>query len=350
MNTHSNIPANLYKDEFLGSINYEEGAKKGLIPSRFKGPVFALLDLTYKCTNKCIYCYNSSGAHTRYIELGDEKMLDIARQLIDLEVVNVCLSGGEPLVRKNLFFDIAKLLHENGVLVSMVSNGWSINEEIAIKLSEYVSTIQLSIDGATAETHDYLRGRKGSFNRVINAIKMIGNTKLCNCSVSFVPNAYNINEYDQLVDLLISLGNVKSLRTQPMVETGRGNSQRYIQLSKEQLNTFIKKIVKRNSEVSRNIKLEYGDPKFFIFQMLKGNMPTMMLQIMANGKLKISPYLPIVAGDLQNDRLKECWEANIANVWQDKKVKRYLSNFKDVNDTGIVAIPWTDNDIMFTDL
>jgi radical SAM protein with 4Fe4S-binding SPASM domain len=84
----------------------------------------------------------------------------------------VVLSGGEPLLREDVF-DIAKYGTEKGLRMCLASNGTLVNEEICKKIKESgIRIISLSLDGASEEIHDDFRKEKGAFAGTINAAQL----------------------------------------------------------------------------------------------------------------------------------------------------------------------------------
>ncbi len=85
----------------------------------------------------------------------------------------IVLSGGEPLLRKDVF-DIAKYGTEKGLRMCLATNGILVNDEICEKLKDSgIRIVSLSLDGATAEVHDDFRKQKGAFEATINAAKLL---------------------------------------------------------------------------------------------------------------------------------------------------------------------------------
>ena len=99
----------------------------------------------------------------------------ISSLIIDLNrfgVEMITFSGGEPLIRNDIFL-LSKKVIELGMQPAIISNGFLINDSVAKKMSNIFSFIAISMDGATAGTHDFIRGVPGSFERAVNAIKLL---------------------------------------------------------------------------------------------------------------------------------------------------------------------------------
>src|SRR5687768_1437916 len=106
----------------------------------------------------------------RPLELSDEQWHDVAHQAADLGVIEVVLSGGEPFLRRGLVVDLLDRLAPRGIGLTLNTNGWFIDDELA----DHLATIpglgaHISIDGATPALHDASRGVPGSWRRAIDA-------------------------------------------------------------------------------------------------------------------------------------------------------------------------------------
>ncbi|MEU5420120.1 radical SAM protein [Streptomyces sp. NPDC001407] len=132
------------------------------------GPEVVIWDTTYACPLRCSHCYSESGRRpTRQLRLPD--MLRVTDALISLGPRVVALSGGEPLVVPGVF-EVAERLRRAGVKTSVNTSGWVMSRSVAERLADAFDEVVVSLDGATAATHDRIRGRAGSFARAMAAL------------------------------------------------------------------------------------------------------------------------------------------------------------------------------------
>ena len=121
-------------------------------------PICLTWELTYACNLACVHCLSSSGKRDPR-ELSTQQCKDIIDELERMQVFYVNIGGGEPTVRPDFweFVDYATAHH---VGVKFSTNGVRITPEVAAKLaaSDYVD-VQISLDGATAEVNDAVRGQ-----------------------------------------------------------------------------------------------------------------------------------------------------------------------------------------------
>jgi len=129
----------------------------------------ALLEITFVCNHACTFCYNCP---TGQKEMTTAEIFDALKKLADFNILYLTLTGGEPLVRKD-FFDIARRARELGFALRIYTNAYLIDEATAKKIKEIANPLEMeiSIHGATPETHERLTCVPGSLQKVINAVK-----------------------------------------------------------------------------------------------------------------------------------------------------------------------------------
>jgi radical SAM protein with 4Fe4S-binding SPASM domain len=190
------------------------GTKKGV------GPVI-VWNITNKCNYKCKHCYSDS---TYSNEASILTLEEIKKIIYDLKLMNVpviLLSGGEPLMRKDIF-EIIKIIKDNGIRVSLSSNGSLIDENKALKLKELgVSYVGISIDGKE-ETNDSFRGIKGAFKKSLKAIENCNNVGL-KVGLRFTLQKNNYNEVNYILNLMEKI-NVNRICFYHLVPSGRGKN------------------------------------------------------------------------------------------------------------------------------
>jgi MoaA/NifB/PqqE/SkfB family radical SAM enzyme len=125
-----------------------------------------LIELTYRCNLDCFFCYNDLGLRGK--PLAFEQYDALLRDLASMDVLNVALSGGEPLAHPD-FFRIGARARELGFVVRVKSNGHALRGELARRLRDEVDpfVVEVSLHGATAATHDRQTRVPGSFVRLI---------------------------------------------------------------------------------------------------------------------------------------------------------------------------------------
>lgn len=133
-----------------------------------------LVELTYRCNLDCVFCYNDlslRGTPLTYAQY-DALLCDLAA----MNVLNLVLTGGEPLAHPD-FFRIGARARELGFVVRVKTNGHAVHGELARRLRDEVApfVVEVSLHGATAETHDRQTRVAGSFDRLLaNVRELLG--------------------------------------------------------------------------------------------------------------------------------------------------------------------------------
>lgn len=132
-------------------------------------PCQVVWEMTLRCNLNCLHCGSAAGK-ARSTELSTKEGVQLIHDLAKIGSREVCFMGGEPLLRKD-WYELAKEVKKLGMEFLIISNGFNINEEIMNKLATLDPyAVATSLDGGTAKTHDYIRGRKGSFDKVMEYI------------------------------------------------------------------------------------------------------------------------------------------------------------------------------------
>jgi len=189
------------------------GVKKG------NGPV-VVWNITHKCNYKCEHCYSNSGSFEEKEEmLSLEEVKRIVDELALEKVPVILLSGGEPLMRKDIF-TIIEYIRDKGINVSISTNG-SLIDEITAKLLKKlgVGYVGISIDGSE-EINDKFRGVKGAFS---SSIKAINNCKDSNQKVGlrFTLQKNNFHRVPYILSLMDEM-DIKRICFYHLVPQGRG--------------------------------------------------------------------------------------------------------------------------------
>ena len=132
-------------------------------------PICLTWELTYACNLSCVHCLSSSGRRDPR-ELTTDECKAVIDELERMQVFYVNIGGGEPTVRSD-FWELVDYATEHHVGVKFSTNGVKITPEVAQRLaaSDYVD-VQISLDGATAEVNDAVRG-PGSYATAMRAMQ-----------------------------------------------------------------------------------------------------------------------------------------------------------------------------------
>jgi radical SAM protein with 4Fe4S-binding SPASM domain len=273
-------------------------------------PNNAIWDITYRCNLRCKHCYVSGGRETK--ELSTEEAKEIIEQLAQNKVFTVSFTGGEPLLREDIF-DLIEYAREFKLSAVLASNGWYIDEKCARRLKETgLDYVMLSLDGQDAETHDFIRGQ-GSFRKVIEATANLQKVRIP-FGLTLVLNRLNLGQIENVAYLAESL-KANQLRLYRLLNEGRAEEKSLQGLSAQETTEIMERV--RNLAVGVPVVFDEafgflaGLPKRRGFFGVGCSAARTVVGIKASGDVTPCPMLvdpKFYAGNLLNQSFKEIWQ------------------------------------------
>ena len=158
-------------------------------------PICLTWELTYACNLACAHCLSSSGRRDPR-ELSTAEAKAVIDELERMQVFYVNIGGGEPTVRSD-FWELVDYATAHSVGVKFSTNGVRITPDVARRLaaSDYVD-VQISLDGATAEVNDAVRG-EGSYDMALRATQNLYDAGFRGFKISVVCTRHNLGQLDQ---------------------------------------------------------------------------------------------------------------------------------------------------------
>ena len=181
-------------------------------------PICLTWELTYACNLACLHCLSSSGRRDPR-ELSTAECKAVIDELQRMQVFYVNIGGGEPTVRSD-FWELVDYATAHQVGVKFSTNGVRIDAAAAARLaaSDYVD-VQISLDGATAEVNDAVRGT-GSYDMAVNALQHLADAGFKDAKISVVCTRQNLGQLDEFKALADRFG--ATLRLTRLRPSGRG--------------------------------------------------------------------------------------------------------------------------------
>ncbi len=179
---------------------------------------------TKDCNARCYHCYQPT---TKVVndaqplsseQLDAKQFLTVVESAKPLGLKKVKLSGGEPLLRADAKEIIAGV-RDRGLRMSIETNGFMIDEAMAGMLAEREVSVSISLDGATAERHDALRGHPGSFARVMRALRLLSD-RGCQPHIIMSVSRKNIDQVEPILRIASAAG-CKLVKLNPVNTLGR---------------------------------------------------------------------------------------------------------------------------------
>jgi len=163
-----------------------------------------LLELTYRCSLDCFFCYNDRARRGRLLSLDQYRTL--LDELAEMNVLHLALSGGEPLAHPD-FWEIARYARGKGFVVRIKSSGQSIGQRVARRLKKEVApfVVELSLHGASTATYEQQTRVEGSFLRLMRSVPILLDAGL-RVQFNTVLTSWNESEIEALYALADRFG------------------------------------------------------------------------------------------------------------------------------------------------
>ena len=321
------------------------GVKK---PFTSGAPYQIVWDVTYACNLHCKHCYATAGKPWK-----DELTTEQAKHAIDIfdraGVTILAFSGGEPLVRPDIL-ELTRYAADKGIYVAVATNGTLITNEKAKEMKKAgVEFVQISLDGANAESHDAFRGINGAFDKAVQGIKNCVDEKFF-VEVSTTTTKYNYKEIPRIIEFSERLG-ADWFMAFNFVPTGRGKDIVEMDLSPDEREEMLKLLW--NELKTRKINVLSTAPQFarvalqqeeeekekivpthFYNPKLAGQLVDLAefiggcgagrfyMGMRANGDIQPCVFFPLKIGNILKDDFEQLWIHN--KVLQDLRNKDLL--------------------------
>ncbi|MCK6619222.1 MAG: radical SAM protein [Calditrichaceae bacterium] len=271
-------------------------------------------NLTKKCNLRCPHCYLEAGKKAEY-ELSTEECFALVDEMKQLGTEMLILTGGEPLLRKDIF-DLSQYASAQGMWVVMGTNGVLVTEKTAQKMIECgVKGVAISLDSIEAENHNQFRGGPNSWEYSVRALKICRAAGL-QVLVQTTVMESNYEEIPQLIDFTRELG-AWSFNLYFLVQTGRG--QQMNDLSPQRTHAMLENLAELQDRCRPMLVRSKCAPQFkqIAYEMGKGGLEsggcmagTEYCRITPEGNVTPCPYMTVVAGNVLEQRFTEIWQTS----------------------------------------
>ena len=211
------------------------------------GITSVMFELTYRCSEKCIHCYNE-GATRNDDEVstrGDREELTfddytrIIDELYEQGLVKVCLTGGDPF-SKSFAWELINYLYNKGIAFDVFTNGQRIVNDVERLANYYPRLVGVSIYSGIPEVHDYITRIKGSWDKsmsVVRQLSALGIPMNLKCCVM----RPNVKSYYLVADIAKQYGAVPQFEIS-LTDSVEGDKcvSKYLRMTKEQLEIVLR--------------------------------------------------------------------------------------------------------------
>lgn len=279
--------------------------------------------ITSLCNANCRHC-SSASSNDVTADLSTVQILDILDQLNDCGVMQLGISGGEPLLHPE-FDKIIIEAKSLGFIIGVGTNGAVINENNIQRIKRLgIDKVQVSLDGNCSETHDIFRGCPGMFDAAINAIKMMVAAGIT-VTVCMTPTKMNYLELEPLIERCVEMG-VKGFNLSQFVPVGRGTEEldlspvewkRILELWYEKKNKYAGKMYFTSHE-SQLILVDESVKEMRAFSGCQAGRGVSCIK--SDGSV-----IPCVMLDINLGNVKE---ASFRSIWENSKILKNIRNKK----------------------
>ncbi|MDP9037279.1 MAG: radical SAM protein [Myxococcota bacterium] len=284
-------------------------------------PIYAVWEITLACDLACRHCGSRAG-RGRPDELTTAEALDLVAQMSGIGVKEVTLIGGEAYLRDD-WLEIARAIHENGMLSTMTTGGRGLTPELALAAKAAgMTSVSVSIDG-DEETHDRLRGVAGSYRSALAAMAAVeasGMRVCCNTQI----NRLSAPLLGAILEIVAEIG-MRAWQIQLTVPMGRAADEPEVLLQPYELLDLFPRLAALKARCDELGVLLWPGNNIGYFgpyeATLRGHYPRghggscgagrVTLGIEANGAIKGCPSLSTerwTGGNIRDDSLQAIWE------------------------------------------
>jgi len=285
-------------------------------------------ELTRACNLRCAHCRASAESIDDAGALSAELCLDIINQIKEVSSPVLILTGGEPLLRPDIY-EIAGYATSAGLRAVLGTNGTLITPSVAANIKNCgISAVGISIDFPQASLQDDFRGVRGAFDSAIDGIRHIIDQRIP-VQINSTVTRLNAGYLDQLLTLALESG-AKAFHPFLLVPTGRGEELKSVELSAEDYEKVLNWVYEKQNEYGSKIFIKPTDAPHYMRVIAErtrfsGEEPasasvhsrgisrgclagTGFCFISHTGIVQGCGYLTVPAGDLNKQSFKDIWE------------------------------------------
>jgi radical SAM protein with 4Fe4S-binding SPASM domain len=276
-------------------------------------PTLVSWNLTSRCNLRCAHCYLDAGTRDR----GDELSFEEGKRLIDAlkeaGTRTLILSGGEPLLRDDLF-DLAWYGTRKGLHMALGTNGTLINGEVAHALKEVgIRKAAISVDSIRPAEHDRFRGRKGAWEETVRGIAACREAGIP-VQIHTTVTPFNRTEIESILAFGEGLG-ARDFQLFFLVPSGRGRGIEDIDPARYE--SMIRAVL--HYTAGRTISVRPTCAPQFVRIAHQIGTPTdpgirgcvaglSYCRIYPSGEVTPCPYLPVRLGSVREQTFQEIWD------------------------------------------
>jgi AdoMet-dependent heme synthase len=270
-------------------------------------------ELTRNCNLNCIHCRASATLGPHADELSTDECRKIIDDIAGFAAPVIILTGGEPLLREDIF-DIIEYGTGKGLRLVIAINGTLLDEEKARALKDKgIQRVSMSLDGKDKGSHDSFRGVEGSFDSVMKAAAILRSVELP-FQVNTTVTRLNVEDLGAIYDLVRSIGAV-AWHIFLLVPVGRGEGLKGKELDTKKYEEVLEWLYSVEEKNELEIKVTCA-PHYYRIVKEKGGTPKSagclagksFMFISHKGEAQPCGYLEMASGNVRKEGVRKVWE------------------------------------------
>lgn len=307
-------------------------------PESSRQPRLVAWEVTRSCNLNCVHCRAASGRGPYPGELGTARCLEILAEIRETGTPIVILTGGEPLLRPDIF-TIAGRGTDLGLRMVMATNGTLLNSEaVAAMKASGIQRVSISLDAADPERHDRFRNVPGAFSRAVEGTGLLRDGGL-DFQINTTVTRHNKDDLNEIMQMAVDLGAVAH-HIFLLVPTGRAREMASQEIEADEYEKVLKWLCRIRDEIPMHLKATCAPHYYRILRQdakargLEVDYATYGLDAVTRGCLGgtsfcfvshdgiVQPcgYLDVACGDLK--------ERGFGDVWRNSDIFGMLRDFK----------------------
>ncbi len=230
---------------------------------RVSAPFRVICEVTYRCNARCIHCYAPAPQPYRITELTLKEWKKLFEDISDMGAFRVVFTGGEPLLREDLF-EMVACVHNLGLATTLETNGSLLDRKKVEKLVKAgINVINISINRSNPHDYDVFSGYKGLFKKVIDDFKILEDYPV-DTAVFTTVTKVNIKEIPEIIDIA---ADVKADRIAfvPISPAGRARTNQDLYPTPQEYMDVLKRIYEKDLQYP-DLLIKYPSLPAFYFR------------------------------------------------------------------------------------
>jgi len=315
----------------LDEFSTNPAVEKSLFITNFsKLPILSELALTYDCNLKCKFCYAGCNCTTNPAGSRDELDFNGFKAIIktiyeEAKVPSISFTGGEPTLRPQILSECIAYAHNLGMRTNLITNGTPINLELATKLKEAgLDSVQVSLEGVTAETHDKIVQSKGAFVKSIETVRIFKNLGI-HVHTNTTLNKLNIEESAHFPEFVKNTLQLDRFSMNLIIPAGSSTFHSDLVVNYTKVGPIILKIQKQSR--LHNVEFMWYSPiPMCMFNTVTNELGNKgcaacdgLISVAPNGDVLPCASYDEPVGNLQKESFQNIWQGKQAVFFRDKK-------------------------------